>query len=158
MMGTSSSRCRGGATGLPRQRAGGQAVLLAALLTLAGCGAKPEPPAPATGGAVSGSVDMERPTGAGADAGTAGGHRQPAGVASTRGSAYVIRGTVRPPGARVSILNRDTRERATAEVSSSGDFRARAAGLRRGVNRVAVTGRRSGLARWSVEVTVTRER
>jgi len=129
-----------------------------ALLLLAGCGAKPEPPASAMRGAVAGSVDMAKPAGAGADAGTEGGHRRAGGEASTRSSAYTIRGRVRPARARVSILNRDTRERASADVSAAGSFRARAAGLRRGVNHIAITGRRAGLAAWRLEVTVTRER
>ena len=134
------------------------ALLVVALLLLAGCGAKPEPPASAMRGAVAGSVDMEKPAGAGADAGTEAGHRRPAGMASTRSSAYTIRGKVQPASAEVSILNRDTRKRAAADVSGAGSFRTRAAGLRRGVNHIAITGRRADLAPWRLEVTVTRER
>ena len=145
-------------TGLPGGPAAPAVLAIALLFVLGGCGPKPEPPPPAKGGSVSGSVEMEKPAGGGADAGTAGGHRRPGGEATTRGSGYTIRGTVRPAGTRVTILNRDTRERARADVSGAGSFRARAARLRRGVNHIAITGRRAGLSPWRLDVTVTRKR
>jgi hypothetical protein len=128
-------------------------LALAAAL-LAGCGEKPEPPASRVT-AVTGTVDLERPAAAPADAGTTAGHRAPA-TASTKRTSLAFSGRVRPASSQVT-LQPQGRAAAAVDVGADGAFRARARKLKRGANRFLLEGRSAGLAPWKVDIAITRK-
>jgi hypothetical protein len=133
------------------------AVALALAATTAGCGGDDADHANhAAPKAVQATLALERPIGAGADAGTAAGHHQPDAIASTSLPRFTIRGTVRPAGSAVTIRDVRSGDRTTATVSSDGRFAARIDRLRRGQNDFVIHARAPGHRPWSADVTITR--
>jgi hypothetical protein len=128
-------------------------ALVLAALALAGCGEKTEPAGPS---AVTGTVDLERPSApANPDAGTQAGHRVPDAAATTRGASFAFTGRVRPPAARVELTPPRGRA-AVVKQGGDGEFRAEARKLRRGANRYVLRGTAPGLEPWSVDISITR--
>jgi hypothetical protein len=124
------------------------AVLVLAAGLLAGCGEKPEPAASRVT-AVVGTLDLAKPA-------AAAGTRGPGATASTKRASLAFSGRVRPPTSQVTL--QPARGGAVAvDVGQDGSFRARARGLRRGVNRFELVGRSAGLAPWKVAIAITRK-
>jgi hypothetical protein len=130
------------------------AALMLATLALAGCGEKPEPAAPRAA-AVTGTLDLARPSPGPPDGGTMFGHRMADAIATTRRSALAFGGRVRPRAARVTLARAGGEPRAVT-VGANGRFRARARRLKRGVNRFVVEGTAPGLRPWKADVSITR--
>jgi hypothetical protein len=105
---------------------------------------------------VEGTVRLARPPAGGPDAGTAAGHAEPAGVASTRRSRLVVRGRVRPASSAVAIRPLQPGRRATVRLVREGAFAVRVWRLRRGANRFAVVARSPGRVPWRAEILVLR--
>ena len=101
---------------------------------------------------VTGTLDLERPP-APPDAGTAGGHNAPDGVASTSRSTFSFKGRLRPADAVVYL-----RHAGRVVMQEDGRFTVALRGLRRGANRVLLEGRLRGARSWRAEVSVTRTR
>lgn len=105
--------------------------------------------------AVFGELDLKRPP-APPDAGTSGGHRGPAGVASTSASRFSFTGSVTPKDAEVRIDPLQRGRRAHVTVGDRGRFRAEVGGLRPGINGFELTGTRTGHHSWKVRVEIRR--
>jgi hypothetical protein len=132
-------------------------VLLATLLVLGGCDGdedRAERPAPR---AVSGSVELERPTAGAPDAGTARGHGADVALGSTSRGSFSFDGRVDPPDSAVTIVDERTGRRGSVELGPTGAFTARVSGLRAGLNQFRLKGSKAGLADWRLEVRIVRE-
>jgi hypothetical protein len=129
-------------------------VVLAAALALAGCGEKSEPDV-SRPTAVTGTLDLARPTPGNPDGGTQAGHRAPDATASTRRRALTFTGKVEPASSRVTLA-REGGQPSAVDVGADGRFRARARRLKRGANRFVLEGTSPGLRPWRVDITITR--
>ena len=134
-------------------------LVAAAALLVAGCESDDD-----NGGgrpaarAVSGSVELERPAAGAPDAGTARGHGADVALASTSRRSFSFGGRVDPPDSRVTIVDDRTGRRGAVEVRATGGFTARVTGLRSGLNQFRLEGSKAGLADWTLEVRIVREK
>jgi len=132
----------------------GVAALLLAAVALAGCGEKPEPDV-SKPTAVTGTLDLARPTAPNPDGGTVAGHRAPDATASTRRSALAFTGRVQPASSTVTLARKGERA-AAVDVGADGRFRARARKLERRVNHFVLEATSPGLRPWTVDISITR--
>ena len=130
------------------------AALLLATVALAGCGEKAEPDVSKTT-AVTGTLDLARPTAPNPDGGTVAGHRAPDATGSTRRSMLTFTGRVQPATSRLTAAP-EGGSPTVVQVGADGRFSVRARRLKRGANRIVLRGTSPGLRPWTVDVSITR--
>jgi hypothetical protein len=131
-------------------------ILLAAMLILPGCEGDDDRADRRAARAVTGSAELERPGAGAPDAGTARGHGADVAVASTSKGSFAFDGRVDPADSRVTIVNDRTGRPGSVEVSRTGDFTARVASLRPGLNQFQLKATKPGHADWALEVRIVR--
>jgi hypothetical protein len=130
-------------------------ALLVLVSGVAACGGS-RTAAPSGGGTVTGVVDLERPASGPPDAGTRAGHGADLALATATGASIILRGSVKPADSDVAVVTVRTGRRKRARVAPDGRFTVRVGGLRRGLNRLVLEGRKPGYAPWELDVRVTR--
>jgi hypothetical protein len=122
------------------------AIVIVALV--AGCGGHSEPAGPPP--AVSGVVDLEKPSAGPPDAGTSAGHGNDGAVATTSADVFSFTGRVDPPGSAVRV------DDGVVRVEPSGRFTVATQSPREGTKELRLEGSKAGHRPWTLDVRLTR--
>ena len=117
-------------------------------MLLAGCGSSGVPPRRDL--AVTGRLDLPKPAAGQPDAGTAAGHGNDGGVASTGVAVVSFTGTVRPPDSTITVSD------GVVRVEPSGRFTVAIRSPRRGAKDVRIEATKSGHRPWRTTARVVR--